>query len=107
MGIVRLGDLEWSRAIDHPGLMAPSTHAALVAWATAVPEVADLVHVASSDPGLADTAAYVAAYHMPIDASVNCVVTVPLGYIISPFRRVRERGNCKADQHVFIVGEPV
>ena len=69
-----LGDLEWQRAVDHPELLAPPTHAALVAWARAAPAVADLVLVSASDPGLADTAAYVAAYRVPIEASVNCVV---------------------------------
>ncbi len=69
-----LGDLDWQRAVDHPELLAASTHAALAAWARDTPAVADLVLVAGSDPGLADTAAYVAAYHVPIEASVNCVV---------------------------------
>ncbi|MET0771563.1 MAG: YbaK/EbsC family protein [Candidatus Limnocylindrales bacterium] len=69
-----LGDLDWQRAIDHPELLAPATHAALIAWASGTPAVADLVLVSASDPGLADTAAYVAAYHVPVEASVNCVV---------------------------------
>jgi prolyl-tRNA editing enzyme YbaK/EbsC (Cys-tRNA(Pro) deacylase) len=76
MGLVRLGDLDWQRALDHPGLLAQPTHAALLAWARLVPEVAEQVQVAASDPGLADTAAYVAAYHVPIEASVNCVVVL-------------------------------
>ncbi len=69
-----LGDLDWQPAIDHPELLAPATLAALVAWAEGTPEVADLILVAASDPEVADTAAYVAAYHVPIEASVNCVV---------------------------------
>ena len=69
-----LGDLDWRPAIDHPELLAPATLDGLVAWARDRPEVAELVLVAPSDPGLADTAAYVAAYHVPIEASVNCVV---------------------------------
>jgi prolyl-tRNA editing enzyme YbaK/EbsC (Cys-tRNA(Pro) deacylase) len=60
--------------MDHPELLAPVTLATLAAWARDRPEVAELVLVAPSDPGLADTAAYVAAYHVPIEASVNCVV---------------------------------
>jgi prolyl-tRNA editing enzyme YbaK/EbsC (Cys-tRNA(Pro) deacylase) len=76
MGLVRLGDLDWQRALDHPELLAQPTHAALLAWARLIPEVAEQVQVAASDPGLADTAAYVAAYHVPIDASVNCVVVL-------------------------------
>lgn len=73
MRTIPLGDRDWQRAIDRPGLLAPATHAALAA-ADAVPEVADLVLVSASDPDLADTAAYLAAYHVPIAASVNCVV---------------------------------
>jgi prolyl-tRNA editing enzyme YbaK/EbsC (Cys-tRNA(Pro) deacylase) len=69
-----LGDLDWQPALDRPDLLAPATHAALASWADARPEVADLVLVAASDPGLADTAAYVEAYHVPMEASVNCVV---------------------------------
>lgn len=69
-----LGDLDWQPAIGRADLLAPTTHAALAAWALAVPEVASLVLVAPSDPDLADTAAYVAAYKVPIEASVNCVV---------------------------------
>ena len=69
-----LGDLDWQRAIDRPELLAPATHAALVAWSEGTPQVVDLVLVSASDPGLADTAAYVAAYHVPVEASVNCVV---------------------------------
>ena len=69
-----LGDLDWQRALDRADLLAPVTLAALTAWAAADAQVAELVLVAASDPDLADTAAYVAAYHVPIEASVNCVV---------------------------------
>lgn len=74
MRTMHLGDLDWQRALERPDLMAPSTHDALAAWARAIPGVADLVLVAASDPELADTAAFVAAYHVPMEASVNCVV---------------------------------
>jgi prolyl-tRNA editing enzyme YbaK/EbsC (Cys-tRNA(Pro) deacylase) len=76
MSNVRLGDLDWSRALDHAELMAPTTYAALLAWSRADPEVAGRVYVAPSDPELADTASYIAAYHIPIEASVNCVVVL-------------------------------
>ena len=39
--------LTWLRAVDHPELMAPSTHAALVAWAAVDPSVAEGVSVAA------------------------------------------------------------
>jgi prolyl-tRNA editing enzyme YbaK/EbsC (Cys-tRNA(Pro) deacylase) len=66
--------LTWSRAVDHPDLLAPSTHAALLAWAATDPEVADAVLVAPIDPELADTAQMSEAYDLPLAASVNCVL---------------------------------
>ncbi len=66
--------LVWLRAVDHPELMAPSTHAALTGWAAVVPEVAETVAVAAIDPDLADTAALTAAYDLPLGTSANCVV---------------------------------
>jgi prolyl-tRNA editing enzyme YbaK/EbsC (Cys-tRNA(Pro) deacylase) len=66
--------LVWLRAVDHPELMATTTHAALSGWAAVEPEVADAVAVAAIDPDLADTAALTAAYDLPPGASANCVV---------------------------------
>lgn len=66
--------LTWSRAVDHPDLLAPSTHAALLAWAATDPEVADAVLVAPIDPELADTAQMSEAYDLPLACSVNCVL---------------------------------
>jgi prolyl-tRNA editing enzyme YbaK/EbsC (Cys-tRNA(Pro) deacylase) len=66
--------LVWWRAVDHPELLAPGTHAALLRWAAAQPEVADAVAVAAIDPDLADTAALTAAYGLSSGASANCVV---------------------------------
>lgn len=66
--------LVWLRAVDHPELMAPTTHAALSGWAAVDPEVADAVAVAAIDPDLADTAALTAAYDLPLGTSANCVV---------------------------------
>lgn len=74
MRTIPLGDLDWRPALEHPDLLAPATHAALLAWAAQAPGVADLVLVAASDPNLADTTSYIAAYRVPIEASVNCVV---------------------------------
>ncbi len=68
--------LTWERALDRPDLLAPPTAAALTAWAAAEPAVADEVHVAPIDPGLADTAALNAAYGLPPSGSVNCVLVV-------------------------------
>jgi prolyl-tRNA editing enzyme YbaK/EbsC (Cys-tRNA(Pro) deacylase) len=66
--------LVWWRAVDHPELLAPATHAALSGWAAVEPHVADSVAVAAIDPELADTAALTAAYALPPGTSANCVV---------------------------------
>lgn len=69
-----LGTLTWARAVDHPDLLAATTHAAISGWAVVEPAVADAVLVTAIDPDLADTAALTAAYDLPPDASVNCVL---------------------------------
>lgn len=74
MSLPTLGDLTWLPALEHPELLAPATHAALVAWSATEPMVVGSVAVAPIDATLADTAAFVAAYHVPMTASVNCVV---------------------------------
>jgi prolyl-tRNA editing enzyme YbaK/EbsC (Cys-tRNA(Pro) deacylase) len=66
--------LTWLRAVDHPELMAPGTHAALLGWAAVDPSIADQVAVAEIDPELADTAALTTAYDLPPETSANCVV---------------------------------
>ena len=69
-----LGTLTWVRALDHPGLLAAGTLAALQAWVAIDPTVADAVLVTEIDPDLADTAALTAAYGLPPAASANCVL---------------------------------
>lgn len=69
MTSLTLGTLEPVPALDHPDLLADPVRAALDAWAHAG-EVA----VAPIDPEVADTAACNAAYDIPEDAGVNCVV---------------------------------
>jgi prolyl-tRNA editing enzyme YbaK/EbsC (Cys-tRNA(Pro) deacylase) len=56
-------------AAEHPELLGPPVAATLAGW----PQAAQ-VAVAAIDPGLSDTAAFVAAYHVPPEASANCVV---------------------------------
>ena len=68
--------LTWSRALDRPDLLAEPTAAALRAWATAEPAVADGALVTEIDPALADTAALTAAYDLPLEVSANCVVVL-------------------------------
>ncbi len=55
--------------LEHLGLVAPTVAAALTQW----PRSAE-VAVVSIDPGLADTAALVAAYDLPLEGSANCVL---------------------------------
>ena len=64
-----LGTLAVTPAVDSPDLLSPATLAALAQW-----REAPLVGVAPIDPDLADTAAFCAAYDVPLGASANCVV---------------------------------
>jgi prolyl-tRNA editing enzyme YbaK/EbsC (Cys-tRNA(Pro) deacylase) len=61
-----LGRLDTARATGRPDLLAPAVVAALDGFAD--------VYVAPIDPDLADTAAFCAAYDVPLGASANCVV---------------------------------
>jgi prolyl-tRNA editing enzyme YbaK/EbsC (Cys-tRNA(Pro) deacylase) len=69
-----LGDLPWSRALDHPELLAVPTLAALRAWADADARVAEQVAVAEIDPDHADTATLNEVHGLPPSASANCVL---------------------------------
>jgi prolyl-tRNA editing enzyme YbaK/EbsC (Cys-tRNA(Pro) deacylase) len=64
------GSLALVAARQHPELLAPPVAAALAALGDA----AASVEVAPIDPGLADTAAFCAAYGVGPDISANCVV---------------------------------
>jgi prolyl-tRNA editing enzyme YbaK/EbsC (Cys-tRNA(Pro) deacylase) len=74
MLLATFGTLTWLRAVDRPDLLAPSTSAAIEAWARLDPQIADVVAVAEIDPDLADTAAMTEAYDLPLAASANCVL---------------------------------
>jgi prolyl-tRNA editing enzyme YbaK/EbsC (Cys-tRNA(Pro) deacylase) len=56
-------------AVDHPELVAPRVAASLASW-----PAASGVAVVEIDPELADTAAMSAAYDLPLDTGVNCVL---------------------------------
>src|SRR5437762_4272680 len=56
-------------ALDRPDLVGEPVLKALSAWAGG-PEV----FVVDTDPDLADTANFCAAYDVPLEASANCVV---------------------------------
>jgi prolyl-tRNA editing enzyme YbaK/EbsC (Cys-tRNA(Pro) deacylase) len=61
------GTLEWRPAAEQPGLLAPSV-------VTAIDSLGLSCLVAAIDPDLADTAAFCAAYAVPLEMSANCVV---------------------------------
>ena len=62
-----VGTLDWRPAAEHPELLAPPVAAAINASSLDC-------QVAPIDPDLADTAAFCAAYAVPLDVSANCVV---------------------------------
>jgi prolyl-tRNA editing enzyme YbaK/EbsC (Cys-tRNA(Pro) deacylase) len=64
------GSLALVPALGHPELLAAPVAAAL----RALGDAAAAVDVAPIDPGLADTAAFCAAYGVGLDISANCVV---------------------------------
>ena len=67
--LISLPGLTSLPATDHPELVAPRVAAALAAW-----PAASGVAVVEIDPDLADTAAMSAAYDLPLDTGVNCVL---------------------------------
>jgi prolyl-tRNA editing enzyme YbaK/EbsC (Cys-tRNA(Pro) deacylase) len=64
-----MGTLELSPALSRPDLLSPPVAAALAGWDRAAE-----VQVAPIDAGLADTAAFCAAYGIGLDVSANCVI---------------------------------
>ena len=66
-----LGRLQLVAALEAPELLAAPVAAALQQW-----QRAGEAQVAAIDPELADTAAFCAAYDVPLEASANCVVVV-------------------------------
>jgi len=64
-----MGALRTVPALSRPDLLAEPVAAALRGWSRA-----EDVQVAEIDPELADTAAFCAAYQVPLDRSANCVV---------------------------------
>src|SRR4051812_4163736 len=67
MTVPQLGSLTWLPATGRPDLLGGPVAAAL----SLLPGP---VWVAEIDAGLADTAAFCAAYDVPLEASANCVV---------------------------------
>lgn len=73
-GAVTFGTLVWVPALERRDLLAEPVHVALAELADRHPDAAEEVLVAEIDPDLADTAAMTEAYHLPLDASANCVL---------------------------------
>jgi len=70
---VRIGSLDLETATQREDLLADPVARALAAAAAREASFAD-VAVAEIDPELADTAAFCAAYDVPLEVSANCVV---------------------------------
>jgi prolyl-tRNA editing enzyme YbaK/EbsC (Cys-tRNA(Pro) deacylase) len=68
-----IGKLAAHRALDRPDLLAEPVVRAVRTWPVAEPG-ADQIKVAEIDPDLADTAAFCAAYDVPLEVSANCVI---------------------------------
>jgi prolyl-tRNA editing enzyme YbaK/EbsC (Cys-tRNA(Pro) deacylase) len=68
-GAITLGRLDTVGAVGRPDLLSPPVAGALSGFVDAAG-----VFVAPIDPELADTAAFCAAYDVPLAASANCVV---------------------------------
>ncbi len=69
MHLPALPSLPSLAATAHPDLLAPAVAAALAGW-----QHAASVAVVEIDPALADTAAMMAAFELPMAAGANCVV---------------------------------
>ena len=63
----QIGTLDWRPATEHPELLAAPVAASLSSLGIDA-------YVAPIDPDLADTAAFCAAYAVPLEVSANCVV---------------------------------
>jgi prolyl-tRNA editing enzyme YbaK/EbsC (Cys-tRNA(Pro) deacylase) len=69
-----MGTLKLESALTRPDLLAEPVSAALGVWPVEAPVDVDAVLVAPIDGGLADTAAFCAAYEVSPAESANCVI---------------------------------
>ncbi|WP_320068364.1 YbaK/EbsC family protein [Micromonospora sp. RTGN7] len=69
-----MGTLKTEPARARPDLLAPPVAAAIGQWSADAPVDVGDVLVAPIEAGLADTAAFCAAYEVGLDVSANCVV---------------------------------
>lgn len=78
------------RAVDRPDLVAPAVTRALGAgW--------EEVLVVDTDPELADTANFCAAYEVPLEASANCVVVAGKRAAATTLAAVVVQASTRAD----------
>jgi prolyl-tRNA editing enzyme YbaK/EbsC (Cys-tRNA(Pro) deacylase) len=85
-----VGTLDWQPALDHPELLAQPVRDA----------IADLgleCFVAPIDPDRADTAAFCAAYDVPLEVSANCVVVAGRRADVSMMAACLVRATDRAD----------
>ncbi len=83
------GTLTWSPAAEHPELLAPPV--------AAVVGTVEGALVAPIDPGLADTAAFCAAYDVAPEASANCVVVAGRRADVETYAAVMVLATDRAD----------
>ena len=91
---MRSGTLDFTPALDSPGLLAPPTAAALAAMTDGA--AADAL-VAAIDPGLADTAAFCEHYEIAMADGANCVVVQARRGERTWYAAVLVRGSDRAD----------
>jgi prolyl-tRNA editing enzyme YbaK/EbsC (Cys-tRNA(Pro) deacylase) len=84
------GTLDWQPALDHSELLARPVRAAIA-------ELGLECFVAPIDPSHADTAAFCAAYEVPLDVSANCVVVAGRRADVSMMAACLVRATDRAD----------
>jgi prolyl-tRNA editing enzyme YbaK/EbsC (Cys-tRNA(Pro) deacylase) len=84
------GTPDWQPALDHPELLARPVEAAVAALGLDC-------FVAAIDPSQADTAAFCAAYQVPLEVSANCVVVAGRRADVSMMAACLVRATDKAD----------
>jgi prolyl-tRNA editing enzyme YbaK/EbsC (Cys-tRNA(Pro) deacylase) len=85
-----VGTLDWQPALDHFELLAQPVRDAIV-------DLGLECFVAPIDPGRADTAAFCAAYEVPLEVSANCVVVAGRRADVSMMAACLVRATDRAD----------
>lgn len=85
-----VGTLDWQPALDHPELLALPVREAIA-------ELGLDCFAAPIDPDKADTAAFCAAYEVPLEVSANCVVVAGRRADLSVMAACLVRATDRAD----------